>query len=156
MWIRYNGTDWVYSTKVETIPARKSAGNPSSVTISAHYLGTSVNTGDYIELVWGGESTLLSLGANSVGSSPTRPAAPSVSLTIEQAPESRGTMMAMMAIFTTSGMILAAAVGGVTLVLSSWIGVILTFVILELISVAIFSDHVVLPRQLRQWGATAP
>ncbi len=63
---------------------------------------------------------------------------PSVSLTIEQAPESRGTMMSMMSIFTTSGMIMAAAVGGVALVLSDWIGVILTFVALQLISVAVF------------------
>lgn len=63
---------------------------------------------------------------------------PSVSLTIEQAPESRGTIMAIMAIFTTSGMIMAAAVGGAALVLSGWIGVILTFVALQLISVAIF------------------
>lgn len=63
---------------------------------------------------------------------------PSVSLTIEQAPESRGTMMSMMTIFTTLGTIMAAAVGGVALVLSGWIGVILTFVALQLISVAIF------------------
>ena len=63
---------------------------------------------------------------------------PSVSLTIEQAPKSRGTIMSMMAIFTTLGMIMAAAVGGAALVLSGWIGVILTFVALQLISVAIF------------------
>jgi MFS family permease len=63
---------------------------------------------------------------------------PSVSSTIEQAPESRGTIMAMMAIFTTSGMIMATAVGGAALVLSGWIGVILTFVALQLVSVAIF------------------
>jgi predicted MFS family arabinose efflux permease len=64
--------------------------------------------------------------------------APSVSLTIEQAPESRGTMMSMMTIFTTLGTIMAAALGGIALVLSGWIGVILTFVALQLISVAIF------------------
>ena len=46
--------------------------------------------------------------------------------------------MAMMAIFTTSGMIMATAVGGAALVLSGWIGVILTFVALQLVSVAIF------------------
>jgi predicted MFS family arabinose efflux permease len=64
---------------------------------------------------------------------------PSVSLTIEQAPESRGTIMSMMTIFTTLGMIMAAAVGGLVLALTnSWIGVILTFVALQLISVAIF------------------
>jgi FSR family fosmidomycin resistance protein-like MFS transporter len=63
---------------------------------------------------------------------------PSVSLTIEQSPESRGTMMSMMSIFTTSGMIMAAAVGGMALVLSGWTGVIFTFVTLQLISVAIF------------------
>jgi predicted MFS family arabinose efflux permease len=62
----------------------------------------------------------------------------SVNLTLEQAPESRGTMMSINGIFVTSGLGLGAALGGAALALSSWTGVILTFAVLQLISAAIF------------------
>lgn len=63
---------------------------------------------------------------------------PSVSLTLEQAPESRGTMMSMLEIFVTLGLALGAALGGAALVLSGWTGLILTFAALELIAAATF------------------
>jgi len=40
--------------------------------------GEALNNGDYIELYWGGTSTSLSLDSFPTGSSPTRPATPSV------------------------------------------------------------------------------
>ncbi len=64
---------------------------------------------------------------------------PNISLTLEQAPESRGTMMSMSTIFITIGFLVAAGVGGAALVLAGWTGMILVFVALELISAAIFS-----------------
>ncbi|PVX23277.1 MAG: hypothetical protein CW691_11095 [Candidatus Bathyarchaeum sp.] len=59
-------------------------------------------------------------------------------LILEQAPESRGTMMSMSTIFVTLGLGLGSALGGAALVLSGWTGVILTFAVLELIAAAIF------------------
>jgi len=60
------------------------------------------------------------------------------SLILEQAPESRGTMMSMSTIFVTFGMGLGAAIGGAALILSGWIGLILTFALLQLIAAAVF------------------
>jgi DHA1 family putative efflux transporter-like MFS transporter len=60
------------------------------------------------------------------------------SLALEQAPESRGTMMSMTNIFLTFGWGLGAALGGAALVLSGWIGLILTFAALQLIAAAVF------------------
>lgn len=60
------------------------------------------------------------------------------SLILEQAPESRGTMMSMSTIFVTFGTGLGAALGGAALILSGWIGLILTFAAMQLIAAAIF------------------
>lgn len=62
----------------------------------------------------------------------------STSLLLEQAPESRGTMMSMSTIFVTFGLGLGAALGGVALILSGWIGLILTFASMQLIAAAVF------------------
>jgi DHA1 family inner membrane transport protein len=62
----------------------------------------------------------------------------STSLLLEQAPESRGTMMSMSSIFVTFGMGLGAALGGAALVLSGWTGLILTFAAMQLIAAAVF------------------
>jgi predicted MFS family arabinose efflux permease len=60
------------------------------------------------------------------------------SLLLEQAPESRGTMMSMSTIFVTFGMGLGAAFGGAALVLFGWTGLILTFAAMQLIAAAVF------------------
>ena len=60
------------------------------------------------------------------------------SLLLEQTPESRGTMMSMSTIFVTLGLGLGSALGGAALVLSGWMGVILIFTVLPLITAAIF------------------
>jgi DHA1 family inner membrane transport protein len=62
----------------------------------------------------------------------------STSLLLEQAPESRGTMMSMSTIFVTFGLGLGAALGGTALVLSGWTGLILTFAAMQLIAAAVF------------------
>ena len=46
--------------------------------------------------------------------------------------------MSMSTIFVTLGLGLGSALGGAALVLSGWMGVILTFVVLQLITAAIF------------------
>jgi MFS transporter, DHA1 family, inner membrane transport protein len=60
------------------------------------------------------------------------------SLILEQAPESRGTMMSMSTIFVTFGMGLGAALGGAALIVYGWTGLILTFAAMQLIAAAIF------------------
>jgi predicted MFS family arabinose efflux permease len=62
---------------------------------------------------------------------------PSVSLALEQAPESGGTMMSMNSIFVTHGLLIAAAVGGIALVLAGWTGVLVTFAALCIIAAGI-------------------
>ncbi|TRO51392.1 MFS transporter [Candidatus Bathyarchaeota archaeon] len=62
----------------------------------------------------------------------------SMSLTLEQVPTSRGTMMSINAIFITLGLALGTAVGGVALVLGGWVSVLLSFSALSLIAVAIY------------------
>ena len=62
----------------------------------------------------------------------------SASLLLEQAPESRGTMMSIRTIFGTFGMGLGTALGGVALIVSGWVGLILTFATMQLISAAVF------------------
>jgi len=62
----------------------------------------------------------------------------SASLLLEQAPKSRGTMMSIGTIFEAFGMGLGTALGGVSLILSGWVGLILTFATMQLISAAIF------------------
>jgi predicted MFS family arabinose efflux permease len=62
----------------------------------------------------------------------------SASLLLEQAPESRGTMMSIRTIFGTFGMGLGTALGGAALILSGWVGLILTFAAMQLISAAVF------------------
>ncbi len=60
------------------------------------------------------------------------------SLVLEQAPESRGTMMSISSIFITFGLGLGAALGGAALVLSGWTGLVLTFCAINLVAAAIF------------------
>ncbi|TRO51562.1 MFS transporter, partial [Candidatus Bathyarchaeota archaeon] len=62
----------------------------------------------------------------------------SMSLTVEQVPDSRGTMMSINAVFITLGLALGAAVGGVALVFGGWVSVLLSFAALSLIAVAIY------------------
>lgn len=60
------------------------------------------------------------------------------SLILEQAPESRGTMMSMSTIFVTFGTGLGAAIGGAALIVAGWTGVIFALVTVQLVSAAIF------------------
>ncbi len=60
------------------------------------------------------------------------------SLLLEQTPKNRGTMMSMTTIFVTLGMSLGTALGGATLILSGWTGLILAFATMQLIAAAVF------------------
>ena len=77
-WVKYNGVDFANSTTVVTLQPRKSVTTPSTQLMTVTITGIAQNNGDYIQLYWGGTSTELSLAAEPVGTSPTRPATPSV------------------------------------------------------------------------------
>jgi len=62
-----------------------------------------------------------------------------LNLILEQAPESRGTMMSVNNVLTTLGAGIGTAIGGVALTLFNYTGVFFTFGVLILISAAIFS-----------------
>jgi hypothetical protein len=82
-WLKFNGTNWPFSSTKTTIPAEKSAGNPSAQVIAMNFVGTSIAPNDYVELYWAGTSTDLSLEAyagDDLGAG--EPAAPSISVMI--------------------------------------------------------------------------
>jgi predicted MFS family arabinose efflux permease len=63
----------------------------------------------------------------------------SVNLTLEQAPESRGTMMSMSTIFVTFGLGIGTALGGAALAFfGNYTSLILTFAALHLVAAAIY------------------
>lgn len=82
-WLKFNGTNWPFSSTRTTIPAHKSAGNPSSQVVTMSFVGTSISPNDYVELYWAGTDIDLSLDAyagDDLGAG--EPAAPSVSVMI--------------------------------------------------------------------------
>ena len=82
VWFRKNGTDIANSNSRFSLPARKSAGDPSHL-IAAMNFYVELNADDYIELMWRVSDTGVSLEQYPAGTSPTRPAVPSVILTAQ-------------------------------------------------------------------------
>jgi hypothetical protein len=64
------------------VPKAKSGTSGFSVATFTHTLPFDAN--DYVELVWVKESASVSIAFQAAGTSPTRPAAPSVRLTVNQ------------------------------------------------------------------------
>jgi hypothetical protein len=80
IWFRKNGTDIADSNTVVTV----SGGAVAAKTVAAWNYMVELNANDYIELVWRTSDTNLELVADVAGTSPTRPAVPSVILTASQ------------------------------------------------------------------------
>jgi hypothetical protein len=80
IWFRKNGTDVPDSNTVVTVSGSANAAK----TVAAWNYVVSVDASDYVELVWRASDTNLQLIADSAGTSPTRPAVPSVILTATQ------------------------------------------------------------------------
>ena len=82
IWLRYNGTDIANSNSRFTIPARKSAGNPSHlIAVTPIVVDIPADNG-YIEIMWRVENTGVSIEhfpavAASPGVTPAIPATPS-------------------------------------------------------------------------------
>jgi len=82
IWIRINGTDVVGSNGLVSVP-NKHAGLDGHTIAAWNYM-LNLNANDYLELVWGGGSTALSLATIAAGASPTRPSTASVIATLQQ------------------------------------------------------------------------
>jgi hypothetical protein len=83
VWLRINGADVPGSAGLISIPARKSAGIPASLIIGWNYF-LSLTAGQYVEIVWLPESTLVTAPAYPATLTPAAPATASVIVTVNQ------------------------------------------------------------------------
>jgi hypothetical protein len=82
VWLRINGTDVTGSTGLISVPSKHAGLNGH--TIAAWNYLLNLNANDYVELVWGGGSTALSIATYAAGASPTRPSTASLIATFQQ------------------------------------------------------------------------
>ena len=82
-WVKYIGNNFPHSTTQMTMPARKSASEPSAQLVTVCILGVAQNDGDYIELYWTGTNTGLELSETPAQTTPVEiPETPSVILSV--------------------------------------------------------------------------
>jgi hypothetical protein len=81
IWFRKNGTNIDNSNSRFHPPARKGAGDPSHIIAALNFF-VSMNSNDYIEIMWRTENTGVSIEAFGTSASPTRPAVPSAIVTM--------------------------------------------------------------------------
>ena len=81
VWFRKNGTDITASNSRFGVPARHSSGDPSHFIGALNYF-IELAAGDYLEKMWRVSDTGVSIEAFAAGTSPTRPAVPSVITTV--------------------------------------------------------------------------
>ena len=82
LWFRINGIDVPKSNGDFGLAPRKNATEPYHVLGAANFF-TQLAKNDYVELVWSTDSTLVTLIASGAKTSPTRPATPSVIVTMQ-------------------------------------------------------------------------
>jgi hypothetical protein len=80
VWFRKNGVDIANSNSRFGLAPRKSALDPYHVIASLNYVD-SFQAGDYVQLYWCTTNVLAYIEAYTAGTTPTRPAIPSVILT---------------------------------------------------------------------------
>ena len=81
IWFRKNGVNIDNSNSRFHLPARKILADPSHVIAALNFMESLV-TGDYIEIVWRTTDTGVSIEHFAASTSPTRPAIPSVIVTM--------------------------------------------------------------------------
>ena len=81
VWFRKNGTDIANSNSRFHLSQRKSAGDPSHL-IAAMNFFVSLAASDYVQIMWRPTDVGVSLEHFAAGTSPTRPAIPSVIATL--------------------------------------------------------------------------
>jgi hypothetical protein len=80
-WFRKNGTDIAKSNSRFGISARKSSGDPSHVIVALNFF-VSLAANDYMQIVWRTSDVAVTIETFAAGTSPTRPAIPSVIATM--------------------------------------------------------------------------
>lgn len=83
IWARVNNVDVPNTTTVVTVPARKNS-NIYGYAVAAWNLFFSLNSSDYIELVWLKSNALVSMEHAPASLSPAYPATPSVIVSVQQ------------------------------------------------------------------------
>ena len=83
IWARVNGVDVPNSATIVTVPARKN-NNIYGYAVAAWNLFFSLNSNDYIELIWLKSSALITMEHAPVSVSPAIPAIPSVIVSVQQ------------------------------------------------------------------------
>jgi hypothetical protein len=81
IWFRKNGTNIANSNSRFHLVARKGSGDPSHIIAALNFF-VSMNSNDYIEIMWRTENTGVSIEAFETSVSPTRPAVPSAIVTM--------------------------------------------------------------------------
>jgi hypothetical protein len=81
IWFRKNGTNIANSNSRFNMSPRKSSGDPSH-TIAALNFFVSMNSTDYLEIMWRVSDVGVSIEQYAAGTSPTRPATPSAIVTM--------------------------------------------------------------------------
>jgi hypothetical protein len=81
IWFRKNGSNIANSNSRFNLSPRKSSGDPSH-TIAALNFFVSMNSTDYIEIMWRVSDVGVSIEHYAAGTSPTRPATPSAIVTM--------------------------------------------------------------------------
>jgi hypothetical protein len=81
VWFRKNGTDIANSNSRFSLGSRKSSGDPSHVIAALNFF-VSLENADYVQIMWRPSDVGVSIEHYAAGTSPTRPAVPSVIATV--------------------------------------------------------------------------
>jgi hypothetical protein len=81
IWFRKNGTNIDNSNSRFHLVARKGSGDPSHIIAALNFF-VSMNSNDYVEIMWRTENTGVSIEHFGTSASPTRPAVPSAIVTM--------------------------------------------------------------------------
>jgi hypothetical protein len=81
IWFRKNGTNIDNSNSRFHLVARKGSGDPSHIIAALNFF-VSMNSNDYVEIMWRTENTGVSIEHFGTSASPTRPAIPSAIVTM--------------------------------------------------------------------------
>ena len=81
VWFRKNGTDISNSNSRFALLPRKSSGDPSHMIAAMNFFAT-LNSTDYIEIMWRVSDVGVSIEQYAAGTSPTRPTIPSAIVTM--------------------------------------------------------------------------
>jgi hypothetical protein len=81
IWFRKNGTNIANSNSRFNLSPRKSSGDPSHLVAALNFF-VSMNSTDYLEIMWRVSDVGVSIEQYAAGTSPTRPATPSAIVTM--------------------------------------------------------------------------